>query len=132
VRMYLPTALFVGCLVALNYILPHGSGTGSTGRKSSESVANRRTAVRHGSRPVLAGSEAEPNKVGYDAGVGVERITERHAMCGSSTTRGLRTRSGINRGRTPSDWPRPMGSRSSFADERMCLELLDLNLEQGV
>ena len=24
--MYLPTALFVNCLIALNFILPHGSG----------------------------------------------------------------------------------------------------------
>ena len=56
--MYLPTALFVSCLIALNYILPHGSGTGSTGRKSSESVANRRTAAGHGACSALAGSEA--------------------------------------------------------------------------
>jgi hypothetical protein len=38
VRMYLPTALFVGCLIALNYILPHGSGTGSTGRNHQKAL----------------------------------------------------------------------------------------------
>jgi hypothetical protein len=58
VSPYLPTALFVGCHIALNYILPHGSGAGSTARKSSESVANRRTAVRHEARHALAASEA--------------------------------------------------------------------------
>jgi hypothetical protein len=46
VRMYLPTALFVRCLIALYYILPHGSGTGSTGesqiiRKRCESRDRR-------------------------------------------------------------------------------------------
>ena len=57
--MYLPTALFVSCLIALNYILPHGSGTGST------AVANHQkalriagSAARHGACPALAGSVA--------------------------------------------------------------------------
>jgi hypothetical protein len=54
--MWVPTALFVSCLIALNYILPHGSGTGST------AVANHQkalriagSAARHGACPALAG-----------------------------------------------------------------------------
>ena len=57
--MWVPTALFVSCLIAFElYSTARQRHRINCGRKSSESVANRRTAARHRACPALAGSEA--------------------------------------------------------------------------